>query len=81
MKITHNNRGFPSLHHDVYVPKGDDDTRILTASSAIGDYGDSLDKPGSSFLWVGLTWHLNREQVAEMIRYMQGWLETGRLEE
>lgn len=89
----------------------------IQQSSAIGDYQDSLDRPGSSFLWIGpkkadpkcmasqaaslgvettetTGWvpypvpdsvlmktrmHLNREQVQEIIRLLQRWLETGRL--
>ena len=55
------------------------ETRLVSESSAIGDYEDSLDKPGSSFLWVGANHHLNREQVAELAAYLQNWLKTGRL--
>jgi len=54
-------------------------TRLVQESSAIGDYEDSSDLPGSSYLWVGQDHHLNREEVAELINRMQHWLETGRL--
>lgn len=53
--------------------------RVLQESSVIGDYPDSWDKPGSSFLRVGEWHHFNREQVAELIGRMQHWLNTGRL--
>ena len=63
----------------------------LKQSSSIGDYDNSWDKPGSSAVWLGCDnnhpphlghkippWmHLNREQVAALIGYLQRWLETG----
>jgi len=54
-------------------------TRIIAESSAIGDYDDSFDKPGSSYLWVGNDHHLNRDQVRELVTRMEHWLSTGRL--
>jgi len=54
---------------------------LIQESSAIGDYEDAFDKPGSSFLWVGRYHHLNRMEVAELIERMQHWLDTGRLKE
>lgn len=52
----------------------------LQQSSVIGDYADSLDRPGSSFVWLGVDserMHLNREQVAGLIARLQRWLDTG----
>ncbi len=80
MKIEKSNRGFTSLTHEPYT-KPDADNRIVTESSAIGDYPDSFDKPGSSFLWFGFVHHLNREQVAEVVGHIQRWLKTGSLRE
>jgi hypothetical protein len=54
-------------------------TRLIQESSAIGDYEDSFDCPGSSYLWVGDDHHLDREEVAELIENMQHWLDNGRL--
>ncbi len=62
----------------------------LQASSAIGEYPDSWDRPGTSFVWLGATdkgphldelsrMHLNREQVAELVVHLQAWLGVGRL--
>ncbi len=80
MIVTKNERGFPSLCHDVHPPGKQADTRLLTQSSMISDeYPDAFCRPGTSYLWVGVTWHLNREEVAEMVKYMQNWLETGDL--
>jgi hypothetical protein len=43
-------RGFPAVtFKDAY-----EHDCTLMASSAIGDYDDSFDRPGSSFLWIGL---------------------------
>lgn len=55
--------------------------RLVQESSAVGDYEDSLEKPGSSFLWVGDKHHLNREGVAVLVKSLEHWLETGRLPE
>ena len=55
----------------------------LQQSSAIGDYADSLDRPGTSFVWLGVDserMHLNREQVAGLIVRLQCWLDTGSFE-
>lgn len=52
---------------------------LLEESSAIGDYEDSMRRPGSSYLWVGDEHHLNREQVAELVTYLQRWLDDGTL--
>ncbi len=78
MKITKSDRGFFILKHELYV-NPDHQTRIVSESSAIGDYEDAFDRPGSSALWVGDDHHLNREELAELIKYLQCWLDTGRL--
>jgi hypothetical protein len=69
-------RGFGFVIHPTYTnePK---ETRLVSESSAIGDYEDSMGSPGSSYLWVGVDHHLDREEVEELIGYMQGWLDTG----
>lgn len=61
-------------------------------SSAVGDYDDSLSRPGSSYLWIGDD-HVDREGVGSLIRsiesgdagqlgpeylpFLRRWLETG----
>lgn len=55
----------------------------LQQSSAIGDYTDSFDRPGSSYVWLGRNteeptrMHLNREQVQVLVKYLNRWLEKG----
>jgi hypothetical protein len=56
-----------------------EETRLISESSAIGDYRDSLRCPGSSFQWVGENHHLNREEVKELVGRMQEWLKKKRL--
>jgi len=77
MQIEYSDRGFEFLITNDY-PDGKP-ARLLSQSSAIGEYEDSFERPGSSFLWVGDNHHLNREEVEEMIQYMQNWLETGKM--
>lgn len=65
----------------------------MQCSSAIGDYEDSMDNPGTSYLWLGMNknapphdrlktelsprMHLDREQVSELVRLMSLWLKKG----
>lgn len=62
-------------------PSGTDDVVLLQESSAISDYDNAVDHPGSSFLWVGDQHHLNREEVAQLVSYLMRWLKTGELAE
>ena len=73
-------RGFRGVDHPRYL-NPHDNIQILQESSAIGDYDDSWDKPGSSYLWVGADHHLDRDEVRELIGYMKHWLKTGRTAE
>ena len=79
MEAIRTNRGFIGIIHPVY-PQGAGSDHLIWESSVIGDYENSFDVPGSSFLWVGEFHHLNREEVAELIKRMQYWLDNGRLE-
>jgi len=79
MKGTGTERGFRIVEHEKYADNARTLTRLVQESSAIGDYEDSMDTPGSSFLWVGKDHHLDREEVEELIGRMQEWLDTGRL--
>ncbi len=60
---------------------GLDKERLAAQSSAIGDYEDSFERPGSSFLWIGDYHHLNREEVQQLVNHLQSWLKTGSLVE
>ena len=87
MKVERSNRGFPALHHPVYIPNpgplpqpGDGDTRIVSQSSAIDfDAPGGLEEPGSSYLWVGRHWHLNRAEVRQLVEHLEAWLDAGSL--
>ena len=84
MTLVQSDRGFWFLMHEPRLSQpddGPDGVRVVSESSAIGDYEDSWDRPGSSFLWLGDRLHLNREEVAEAVKHMQRWLDTGRLAE
>lgn len=80
MQVTRGDRGFRSVTHPVYPPGADKDDRVVTQSSAVGDYDDSWARPGSSYLWVGVTHHLDREEVRQLVRHLEAWLATGSLE-
>jgi hypothetical protein len=80
MRIEISDRGVRYLMHRV-SGKPDIDKRLVSESSAIGDYHDSYERPGSSFLWIGDNHHLNREEVAELVAKMQYWLDHKRLPE
>ncbi len=79
MEVKEDHRGFYIILEEKYQNKPGEYTRLIQESSAIRDYEDSWDNPGSSYLWVGKDHHLNREQVKELIGYMQYWLDNKRL--
>lgn len=78
MKIEKTVRGFEYVALPPY-PHGGEPARLVQQSSAIGNYPDSLDMPGSSYLWVGKDHHLDRAEVKELAGLLQNWLRTGRL--
>lgn len=90
MRYEISDRGFRRIVATVYggqnnlafEPDDTDPVALLVAeASTVGDYPDSLDRPGSSFLWVGEYHHLDRNQVAELAAALNHWLESGRLPE
>ena len=70
------NRNFRGVEHETYSENPRQE-RLIQESSAIGDYDNSFDIPGSSYLWVGDHHHLDRDEVQELVEIMQVWLETG----
>jgi hypothetical protein len=76
MDVTYTGRGFEII-------KFKDQREIpceLQQSSAIGDYEDAYERPGSSFVWLGRVderMHLTREQVEELVNRLSNWLEEG----
>ena len=81
MKLVKSGRGFQILEHTTYANEPIPDARLIQQSSAIGDYEDSFDKPGSSYLWIGKDHHLNREEVKQLVSHMEYWLKHGNLGE
>lgn len=80
MEVARSDRGFQCLSHPTYLERDMGNERIVSQSSAIGNYDDAMDRPGSSFLWVGQFHHLNREDVKELRDHLTHWLKTGKLE-
>jgi len=81
MKMKQSDRGFRYVEHPAYTENAAP-ARLVGESSAVGDYDDSLSRPGSSFLFFGLDaarHHLNREEVAELVQLLQHWLDHGQL--
>ncbi len=78
MEASKSNRGFVFVMHPAYTPEHDP-ARLISESSAVGDYDDSFDNPGSSYLWIGDNHHLNREEVSDLAARMNHWVEAGRL--
>lgn len=78
MTFSRTERGFGLLKHNAFA--SNNEVRLAQHSSSIGDYEDSLQRPGSSALWIGQDHHLNREEVAQFIAHLQSWLKTGSLE-
>jgi hypothetical protein len=76
MKIEKTKRRFNYITHPDY-PEGVE-TSLVMESSAIGDYEDSFDIPGSSYLHIG-DFHLNREEVIELTGALLNWLQDKKL--
>lgn len=78
MRLSKTERGFEIIKWPAYIEKNGIH-RLVQQSSAIGDGDDAVNRPGSSFLWVGEHHHLDREEVQELIRHLQAWVNTGSL--
>lgn len=80
MKPTKNNKGLTHYWHQKYADQNKEEEFFLGESSAIDfDNDDSLDNPGSSYLWFGRDFHLNRSEVLELIHLLSYWLVNKRL--
>ncbi len=77
MKVEKSERGFEFLMHKGYPDPAS--TRIASESSVIGNYEDSMDIPGSSYLWIGDNHHLNRAEVQQLIHHLTHWVQHGTL--
>ena len=82
MNVEYSNRGFERV--SIKTVYG---TRNAYQSSIIGDYEDSLERPGSSAIWINVEAPkgemdcclLNREQAHELGRRLIAWAEAGSL--
>lgn len=81
MRIRKTERGLVVIEEETYLGTPGVYRRLIQESSIIGDHEDSHDIPGSSYLWVGRDHHLDRGQVAELIGYLQYWIDNKRLHE
>ena len=78
MRYESTERGFRVIKCRTYDdhPKN---SRLVQESSAIGDYEDSMENPGSSYLWIADHFHLNREEVFELYKILSYWMSQKRL--
>ena len=82
MDVRTTDRGFPVIEHPQYGGSRGRPVqmlRLVQQSSAVGEYDDAFERPGTSFLWIGAHHHLNREEVAQLVKHLRGWLKTGSL--
>ena len=80
MNVTRTDRGFEVID---FVDRNQQKCS-LQQSSAIGDYDDAFDRPGSSAVWLGKgaeRMHLGREEVEDLLPHLVDWLNTGSLVE
>ena len=82
MKPTRTSRGFEMI---VFRDANGNECS-LQQSSAVGDYPDAINRPGTSFIWLGRDgdlgnnrMHLSWELVSELLPHMKSWLDTGSL--
>ena len=79
MRIYRTLGGFPGVEHQKYAAEEGEMANLVEQSTMIGDYEDGLSCPGSSCLWIGSDHHLNREEVAKLVKRLQHWLDHGTL--
>lgn len=63
-----NKRGFTVISNNA-------DEQIIKESSAVGDYKDSYDNPGSSYLWVS-DQQVDRKEAKQLIKHLKHWLKN-----
>lgn len=80
MEVRESGNKFPAIVHPEWTDDPAPNELVMVAqSSIIGDYPDAAARPGTSALWIGTDHHLNREEVAQLIRHLQSWVDTGSL--
>lgn len=70
--------GFRMITEDVYA-ENKRSTLMLESSAIDPDLEGSFNKPGSSYLWIGDDFHLNRAQVRQFIICLEYWMKNKRL--
>lgn len=79
MNLIQTDRGFEVLEHDVYASQPPAKSTIVQQSCVIRSFAGAYAFPGSSCLWIGKDHHLDRNEVRELVGFLQQWLETGTL--
>lgn len=77
MESKKTDRGFIYIEHETYHPK--ELKPLVQESSTVGYNEDSFERPGSSYLWIGDEFHLNREQARFLANTIFAWLANKRL--
>ena len=72
VKTSKTERNFPAVTFALH-PYED---LTIQESSTIDDTERGLNNPGSSYLWIGKS-HLDREEVEDLITYLQNWVSKG----
>lgn len=83
MKVSKTHMGFEVIMMPEVIRMPDrltgEVTRIVQQSSALGEAEDAIDRPGSSYLWLGESHHLDVDEVVSLIRNLENWVATGSL--
>lgn len=79
MRDTVTERGFELVTHEIYPPMNDGDGKPITKRLVQQSSAAIYMQPGSSYLWIGDDFHLNRVQVRGLRDRLTRWLKTGRL--
>lgn len=69
------NRGFQRI---TQKSKDYEPLKIFQSSAIDTETEDGIERPGTSYLWIGES-HCNRAEVKEIIKRLQNWLDTGNL--
>src|SRR5262245_56277958 len=72
------------LDFPIFDREQESDMRLAECSSEIDHSNPTWTQPGSSYLLIGrqdTPVQLNIDQLDELVKYLQGWLETAKLAE
>ena len=77
--VEHTPRGFEVIYFDDH----NNQACRLQQSSATGNREEDIERPGTSFVWLGAadySMHLNRQQAAAIAKLLSRWVATGSFE-